>query len=114
MKKWLTLVLIFAALGGLVTWMLVSEDQRNARMTVKGSAVLTAVKFDPDDESRSLDETDFEYSFDAGGRKIAGSDSLPGDRMGDFSVGQQVTICYNPSDPSESNVETDPAVKCGS
>ena len=114
MKKWVTLLLIFAALGGLGAWIWISESRRDARMTAKGSAILTSITLDQDDESRSLDETDFEYRFDVSGKKVAGSDSLPGDRVQDFRIGQQVTICYNPSDPQESNIETEPGLVCGS
>ena len=114
MKKWLIVVLILAALAGLLAWIWISEGKRDARMTAKGSAILSSVTLDRDDESRSLDETDFEYRFDASGKQVQGSDSLPGDRVADFKAGQNVTICYNPADPAESEIVTDPSVKCGS
>ena len=114
MKKWQTAILTFAAVGGLLAWTWISEDKKDARMTAKGTAILTSIYLDEDDESRSLDETDFDYHFDAGGRQIESSDSLPGDKVADYRIGQRVTICYNPSDPAESSIETDPNVKCGS
>lgn len=80
-------------------------------MTASGSATVTRVVFDPDDESRSLDETDIDYVFEADGRKVAASASLPGDRVKDYPIGRTVAICYQPDAPATSRINTGGA--CG-
>ena len=112
MKTWMKLALIFGGIGAVVAWMLIDADRRESRMTAKAQAVLTTVDLHRDSESSSLDETRLRYRFDAGGRAVESADALPGDRTG-MKPGQTVTICYNPADPSESDVELDPGVACG-
>jgi hypothetical protein len=113
MKTWMKVALVLGALAALIAWMLVDAERREGRMTEKANAVLTAVELYEDPESRSLDETRLRYRFAAAGREAEGADALPGDRRKDFRVGQPVTICFNPADPSETDVQTDPAAGCG-
>lgn len=76
-------------------------------MTASASGVVTRVEFDRDEESSSLDETDIDYVFDVGGRPIAASTSLPGDRVKDYPVGHKVAICYDPAEPTTSRISAD-------
>jgi hypothetical protein len=71
------------------------------------------VTLDEDEESSSLDETVFELRLNAGGREVATSATLPGARTGDFRAGHIFTVCYNPDDPEEADIQLDPAAACG-
>ncbi|HYD24449.1 MAG TPA: DUF3592 domain-containing protein [Croceibacterium sp.] len=113
MKTWIKLALIFALLAAGTAWLLLDAQQREARMTAKGTALVTAVTFKPDDESSSLDETEFALRVTAGERSVETTDTLPGDRRDEFREGHTFTVCYNPADPAEADIELDPAVACG-
>jgi hypothetical protein len=99
----LVVALVLAGLG----WLVVSSMQERAAMTAAAAGIVTRVEFDPDDESSSLDETDITYVFEAGGRRVAASTSLPGDRVKDFPAGKRVAVCYQPQEPSSSRINTD-------
>ncbi len=113
MKTGVKLALALAGAGAIVAWVLLDGEQREARMTAKGTAVVTAVNLKQDLESRSLDETEFALRLAAGGDEVDTSATLPGDRTDDFRAGHTFTVCYNPDDPKEADIELDPAVTCG-
>lgn len=112
MKTWVKVALILAAVAVLGAVLIVTEDARQASMTSEGTATVTEVRFEPDDESRSLDETVIEYGFVAGGAPVESSTSLSGDRRAEFQPGQTVRICYNPEDPVVSSIR-DAGMPCG-
>ena len=113
MKTWLKVTLILGAIGALLAFMIVSEQRKQARLTAETSGTLTAVEFVEDEESSSLDETRFKYRYTAAGGERSGEDSLPGDRREDYRVGQTVPICFNPEDPSESDIRHASQANCG-
>ena len=113
MKTWMKLVLIFGLLGAGIAWMLIDAGKREARMTAKAEAVLTDVQLHRDAESSSLDETRLRFRFPVAGRTVEAEDSLPGDRTGELSPTERVTICYNPADPAEADLQLDPNAACG-
>lgn len=111
-KHWKAIVIVlgvFALLG----WFAYDAMQDRAAMTAAASATVTKVALDEDEESSSLDETDIDYRFEAAGRAVQAASSLPGDRTADFKPGQTVAICYDPSDPTSSRIETQGS-SCGS
>ena len=110
-KYWKAVVVVLLVLAGL-GWLVVDAMNERAAMTAAATATVTRVAFDPDEESSSLDETDIDYAFEAGGRPVAASTSLPGDRVKDFPVGRKVAICYQPGEPATSRIDTDGA-GCG-
>ena len=113
MKTSLKVALALAGAGAIIAWVLIDGEQREARLTAKGTAVVTAVKLDQDVESRSLDETEFALRLQAGEREITTSASLPGDRTGEFREGHTFTVCYDPDNPAEADIELNPAANCG-
>ena len=105
-KYWKAILIVAVVLAGLA-WLLVDSMKERAAMTASATATVTRVAFDEDEESSSLDETDIDYVFDAGGRKISAASSLPGDRVKDYPAGTQVAICYQPEAPATSRINTD-------
>lgn len=95
-------LLVLAGLG----WLVVDTLQERAAMTASATGIVTRAAFDPDEESSSLDETDIDYVFDAGGRKVSASTSLPGDRVKDYPPGRSVAVCYQPDEPATSRIDT--------
>jgi hypothetical protein len=114
MKTWVKLVLVLGGLAALLAYVFISGEQEDARRTAKGTAVVTAVKLNEDLESRSLDETEFALRVDAGGSAVETTATLPGDRTGEFDVGDNFTVCYDPADPKDADIELDAAATCGS
>ena len=105
-KHWkpiLIILVVFAGLG----WFALDTVRERAAMTAAASGTVTKVTFDADEESSSLDETDLDYVFEANGRTIAASASLPGDRVKDYPVGRNVAICYQPGQPATSRINSD-------
>ena len=49
-------------------------------------------------------ETEIEYSYSVGGRNFDGYSEKDGDVQRDFPAGAPVVVCYNPSNPEESDV----------
>jgi hypothetical protein len=81
--------------------------QDRAAMTAAASGTVTRTTFDPDEEGSSLDETDIEYRFEAGGAPVQAMYSLPGDRVADFPAGRAIEVCYDPKQPASSRIDTD-------
>ncbi|HET9426846.1 MAG TPA: DUF3592 domain-containing protein [Allosphingosinicella sp.] len=112
MKTWLKVVLIFAAIGAAITAMLWMDSRRKATMTAEGQAVVTGALLHEDDESSSLDETRISYRFETGGSAFEGLSSVPGDRVSDWPAGRTARVCYNPEDPTVSEIR-DSGRPCG-
>ena len=110
MKPWLKVVLILAAIGAGIAAILVYESNREAAMTAEAEATVTKVTFIKDGESSSLDETEIRYAFDAKGVRTDSQDSIPGDHVEEYNIGQKIRICYNPGTPADSSISDD---KCG-
>ena len=49
-------------------------------------------------------ETEIDYSYSVGGKSYQGYSEKDGDVQRDFQTGAQVVVCYNPSNPDESDV----------
>jgi hypothetical protein len=105
-KYWKAILVVALVLAGLA-WLIVDSMQERAAMTAAATGSVTKVEFDPDEESSSLDETDIDYVFEAGGKAVSASSSLPGDRVKDFPAGKQIAICYQPDEPATSRINTD-------
>lgn len=104
-KHWkpiLIILVVFAGLG----WFALDMVQERAAMTASAPGTVTRAAFDPDEESSSLDETDIDYLFEANGRKVAASTSLPGNRVKDYPVGRTVAVCYQPDAPATSRIDS--------
>ena len=110
-KHWKAITVVLLVLAGL-GWFAVDAVQERAAMTAAATATVTKVGFDEDEESSSLDETDISYVFEANGRRVNASASLPGDRVRDYPVGRSVPICYQPEQPTTSRINTDGG-RCG-
>ncbi|HEY5721635.1 MAG TPA: DUF3592 domain-containing protein [Allosphingosinicella sp.] len=110
MKPWLKVALVLAAVALFVGGLLFYESNREAAMTAEAEATVTKVTFIKDQESSSLDETEMRYTFDAKSTAVQSSDSIPGDHVEEYTIGQKIRICYNPDKPADSNISDD---KCG-
>ena len=110
-KYWKAILVVLLVLAGL-GWFVLDSIRQRAAMTAAATATVTRVAFDPDEESSSLDETDIDYAFEADGRQVAASTSLPGDKVKDYAVGRRIAICYQPGDPASSRINTDGG-RCG-
>ena len=49
-------------------------------------------------------ETEIEYSYNVNGRNYEGYSEKDGDVQRDFPTGATLVVCYNPSNPEESDV----------
>lgn len=57
-------------------------------------------------------ETEIEYSYSVNGKNYDGYSEKDGDVQRDFQAGAPVVVCYNPSNPEESDVFT-AGTNCG-
>ena len=57
-------------------------------------------------------ETEIEYSYNVNGRNYEGYSEKDGDVQRDFQAGSTVVVCFNPSNPEESDVFA-AGTKCG-
>ena len=57
-------------------------------------------------------ETEIEYSYTVNGKTYEGYSEKDGDVQRDFQAGAPVVVCYNPSNPEESDVFAQ-GTKCG-
>jgi hypothetical protein len=110
-KPWLKVVLVLVAVA-IFVGLLFYESKREAAMTAEAEATVTKVTFIKDAESSSLDETEIRYAFDAKGARTDSVVSLPGDRVEDFTIGQKISICYNPDQLADTSIRTGEAA-CG-
>lgn len=58
-------------------------------------------------------ETEIEYSYTVDGKNFDGYAEKDGDVQGIFQTGSSVVVCYNPSNPEESDIFAQ-GTKCGS
>lgn len=58
-------------------------------------------------------ETEIDYRYTVGGKTFEGYAEKDGDLQRDFQPGAKVVVCYNPSNPEESDVFS-AGHKCGS
>ena len=58
-------------------------------------------------------ETEIDYTYTVNGKNYAGYIEKDGDVQRDFQNGSTVVVCYNPSNPEESDVFA-AGTKCGS
>lgn len=94
---------VLALLAGFV-WHAVNE---RGKMTAAATATVLKSEFVRDSESSSLDETRVLYRFEAAGKPVQGSNSVPGpDRTTDYPAGRTVQICYNPQEPESSRLNS--------
>jgi hypothetical protein len=49
-------------------------------------------------------ETEIDYRYEVNGKTYDGYAEKDGDAQRDFQTGAQVVVCYNPSNPDESDV----------
>jgi hypothetical protein len=105
-KHWKAIAIVLAVFG-LLGWFAYDVVQDRAAMTAGATATVVKATLDEDEESSSLDETDIEYRFEAGGAPVQAMSSLPGDRVADYPAGRTVAICYDPKEPTSSRISTD-------
>ena len=105
-KYWKAILVVALVLAGL-GWLVLDSMKERAAMTAAATGSVVKVAFDPDEESSSLDETDIDYVFEAGGRTVSASSSLPGDLTKDYPAGKRIAICYQPEAPATSRINTE-------
>jgi hypothetical protein len=120
-KKVLVVGIIIAvlAIASLFFWL---NKRRLARLTAEAPAEVLGVNLERNRRttrnsngrrrSGTDTETDISYRFTAGGKLITASTSKEGDVTGTYKTGAPAKVCYNPSNPEESEVFT-PEHKCG-
>lgn len=107
MKKHWKAIAVILGVFALLGWFALDMMQERAAMTAAASATVTGAVFDKDQESSSLDQTDIDYRFEAGGAPVQSASSLPGDRVADYPAGRTIAVCYDPSEPASSRINTD-------
>jgi hypothetical protein len=94
-----------------------SRDEFLSRLTVEAPAQITSVSLDRGRgttttgnrnrrrRKRTGDaETDIRYRFTVNGRPYDGATEKDGDQTSTYKTGMPAKVCYNPSDPEESEV----------
>lgn len=95
-----------------------SRDEFLARLTAEAPAQITAVSLDRGRRTTTTTtgnrnrrrkrtgdtETDIRYRFTVNGRPYDGATEKDGDQTSTYKTGMAAKVCYNPSDPEESEV----------
>ncbi|HEX8637162.1 MAG TPA: DUF3592 domain-containing protein [Pyrinomonadaceae bacterium] len=90
----------------------------SSKLTAEGAAQITRVAIDRDTKIKKRKtssnktkrktttsiETEIDYSYAVNGKTYNGYSEKDGDVQRDFSTGATVVVCYNPSNPDESDV----------
>ncbi|WP_426042811.1 DUF3592 domain-containing protein [Brevundimonas sp. TWP2-3-4b1] len=100
------ILIIGAFLGGLaalVFYLVASEEDRLARLTSSTGGQVTEVIVQTDAESDDA-TTIVHYNYAVAGQVLADQSSKPDDVSRIFPEGTQVTICYDPAEPGETEV----------
>ena len=99
----------------------------NSNLTAETSGEITRVVLDRDTKTKKRKtssnktkrkttttfETEIDYRYSVGGKSYQGYSEKDGDVQRDFQTGAAVVVCYNPSNPDESEVFA-AGYKCGS
>ncbi|HEY0050501.1 MAG TPA: DUF3592 domain-containing protein [Pyrinomonadaceae bacterium] len=96
-----------------------------SKLTAESTAQITRVAIDRDTKTSRRKtssnkkrktttsvETEIDYRYTVGGKTYEGYSEKDGDVQRDFPSGAQVVVCYNPSNPEESDVFAG-GYKCG-
>jgi len=94
-----------------------SRDEFLARLTAEAPARVTTVSLDRGRRTRTGNrnrrhtrrtsentETDISYQYSVNGKTFDGTTEKDGDQTSTFKVGVAAKVCYNPSNPEESEV----------
>jgi len=96
-----------------------SGDDFSRRLTAEAPAEITSVVLDRDrkitrrrsgsnnrrrTKTKTTYETDIEYRYTVNGKAYDGVSEKDGDVTGSFRTGSSAKVCYNPSQPNESDV----------
>lgn len=79
------------------------EEARVATLTAEAPAEVTAVSVRTDQDS-STDTTVVDYRFTAAGEVMTAQSTKQGNLRDDFAKGSTVKACYDPAQPTESEV----------
>ena len=115
-------VLIFTA----IVILLGINSGCSSKLTAGSTAEITRVMLDRDTKTTKRKtssnkkkkktttsvETEIDYRYTVDGKTYEGYTEKDGDVQHEFARGAQVTVCYNPSDPEESDVFA-AGYKCG-
>lgn len=117
MKK-LTLLAVFAALamfsgcGSSLT----AETEGRIKSSVIDRDTKTSKKKTSSNKTKKTTktsvETEIDYSYSVGGKSYDGYAEKDGDVIRDFQTGAPIVVCYDPSNPQESDVFAR-GTKCG-
>jgi hypothetical protein len=102
-KRVVLIVAIVAGAIALGIYLMQREEDRLARLTAQSPAQVTAVSVRIDQESGE-ESTVIDYSFAAGGRTLQDQSTQSGNLREPFARGAAVVACYDPADPTESEV----------
>lgn len=117
MKK-ITLTIVFAltVLNFGCSSSLTAETQGQIKSAVIDRDVKTSKKKTSSNKTKKKTtvsvETEVEYSYTVNGKNYDGYSEKDGDVQRDFQTGAPVVVCYNPSNPVESDVYA-AGSKCG-
>ena len=109
MKK-LTFITLFviAAFGASCSSNLTAETQGQIRSVAIDRDVKTSKKKTSSNKKKKKTsvsiETEIEYSYSVNGKSYDGYSEKDGDVQSDFPKGATVVVCFNPSNPEESDV----------
>ena len=109
MKKYIFLTLAAIALSGAGCGSnLTGESQGYIKTVVLDRDVKTSKRKTSSNKKKSKTtvsvETEIEYSYNFNGRNYEGYSEKDGDVQSDFPKGATVVVCFNPSNPEESDV----------
>ena len=112
MKTWVKVVLGGVAIALIVFVAMAWGEARRARLTGKAMATVTDVTLDRGGQDEN-DKTEIAYRFVVAGKRVESSDTEYSDVTDRYALGQVVTICYDPADPTDSDISEDPNAPCG-
>lgn len=88
---------------GQVTNSVLDRERKTKRKKTSSGRTKTTTKVDT--------ETDIDYTYTVGGRSFSGFTERDGNVVGQFAIGSTVKVCYDPSNPEDSDLAA-PGEKC--
>jgi hypothetical protein len=84
------------------------EESGQKRLTGSATGVVTQSDLAGEAGATAAMMTNVRYSFRAGGKELELTHTLQGDQRTTFVPGKVVSLCYDPDDPSYTELRDDP------
>jgi hypothetical protein len=85
-----------------------AHEQGQARLSGSTAGVVMGSALNGSSNDAASLSTQVRYRYNIAGDSFDGEQTIPGDQRSQFRTGQRVSVCYDPSKPTNTHLSDDP------